>query len=327
MVLAPAASACVLLLAGSALAQTAPLPAEDPHATARSARSVGGHAYSEFEYIEHPFVATRVTSRTGLGVAQFELRGQPVPRLDLEGDLAQLDQRFALGIAITEWLGLEVGVQGGAIAGVDYDAGLVIGANGFGGGRLSGVLRVVETDAFLLSLRVDVSAAAAAGISPARTVVPLLTGQQPPESRLRSPEFSGSRGTVGGSVTAVLTATEWLGFAGSFRADARRVELDDIEDDEGWLGGALGASLNFGSLGVPLQILLGSRVSWSFADEIDDLALSVIEPADEVVVEPELGFYYFDPKIPELELGLSTSFAFSDDTRRGRVGLNLAYWF
>ncbi|AKF06760.1 hypothetical protein [Sandaracinus amylolyticus] len=317
----------MLLAAGSALAQTTPLPAEDPHPTARSARSVGGHAYSEFENIELPFVATRVTSRTGIGVSQFELRGERVPRRDLEGDLAQLDQRFVLGIALTEWLGLEVGVHGGAIGGIDYDAGLVIGANGFGGGRLSGVVRVVETDAFLLSLRVDVTAGAAAGIAPARTVIPLLTGQRPPESRLRSPDFSGSRGTLGGSVTGVLTATEWLGFAGSFRAEARRVEFDDVEDDEGWLGGALGASFNFGSLGVPLQILLGSRVSWSFADEIDDLALSIVEPADEVVVEPELGFYYFDPKLPELEVGLSTSFAFSDETRRGRVGLNLAYWF
>lgn len=78
---------------------------------------------------------------------------------------------------------------------------------------------------------------------------------------------------------------------------------------------------------MPLQILLGSRVSWNFADDRSDLLLAVIEPVDEVIVEPELGFYYSNPSIPELELGLSTAFAFSETSKSGRADLNLAYWF
>ena len=41
---------------------------------------------------------------------------------------------------------------------------------------------------------------------------------------------------------------------GEADSDLADDDLDDIDDDEGWIGGALGTSLNFGSLGVPLQI-------------------------------------------------------------------------
>lgn len=303
-------------------ARAQPAPARD----ASTARSVGGHAYSQLETVEWPFVATRVVSSTGVGVARFELAGlEPFPDARFEGEFATLDQSVFVAIAITDWLGVEIAPRAGVVGGVDSRAALLVGANGYAGGRLSGVLRLFESDAVLLSARVDVAAFGAAGIAPARTVVAAFEGGQTVRS-LR-PDFDGSRGSLGGSLAAVVTATDWLGFMGSFRGEARRVEIRDIEDDEGWIGGALGVSFNFGTLGVPFQLLVGSRVSWNFADDVSDVALSAIEGVEDVVFEPELGFFFYDPERPELELGLTTSFTYTDVSKRGRMGVNLGYWF
>lgn len=51
----------------SARAQASGDPAK-PSDGAATRRSVGGHAYSQFETVEWPFVATRVVSSTGLGM-------------------------------------------------------------------------------------------------------------------------------------------------------------------------------------------------------------------------------------------------------------------
>lgn len=325
-VLALALVGAIDLGTAGARAQGSGDPAESPD-DAASRRSVGDHAYSQFETVEWPFVATRVVSSTGVGMAQFELAGlEPFPEARFEGDFASMDQTVLFGIAITDWLGLEIAPRAGVLGGLDSQGALFVGANGYAGGRLSGVVRLIESDSVLLSARVDVSAFAAGGIAPARTVVAIFDeGAQ--TVRSFRPDFDGSRGSLGGSIVAAITATEWLGFMGSFRGEARRVEIRDVEDDEGWIAGALGVSLNFGPLGVPFQLLLGSRVSWNFADDVNDVALSAIEGVEDVVIEPELGFYFFDPKRPELELGLTTSFTYTDVSKRGRMGVNLGYWF
>jgi hypothetical protein len=291
------------------------------------ARSVGTHRYSQFATVEWPFVATRVASRTGAGVDQFTLRGlEPDPEFEVDGEFAELVQSFLFGIRVLDWLGVEIEARGGALAGIDSAGALFVGGNGFYGLRVGGLARLVETELLLLTVRLDLTGIGAVGLAPARVVTAFLDDSPRPVSRLR-PDFDGNIQGIGGSFVGALTATEWLGFMASVSVDGRRIEIRDNDETEGNLAGALGVSFDFGPLGVPFQLLLGTRVSYNFGDDFLDVSLAVVESVDDVRVEPELGFYYSDPDRPELELGLATSFVFTDLSERARVRANLAYWW
>lgn len=307
----------------SAHAQTA---AETWQST-EDARSVGPHVYSQFRTVEWPFVATRVASQTGVGIDQFTLRGlDPDPTFEVDGEFAEVLQSFTLGVRILEWLGIEVAAQGGAIAGIDSAGALFVGGTGVYGMRVSGLARLVATDAVLLTARLDLEGFGAAGVAPARVVTAFLEDRPRPVSSLR-PDFDANLQGIGGSLVGAFTANEWLGFMGSVSLRGRRIEIQDVEETEGNLAGALGVSFNFGPLGVPFQLLVGTRLDYEFGDDFLDVSLAVLESVDDFRVEPELGFYYMDPDRPELELGLSTAFFFSDRSERAQVRITLAYWW
>jgi len=319
--------ACALVGWGLSASESEAQAGDEVRARTTEARSVGPHSYSQFGVIEWPFVATRAASRTGLGVDQFTLRGlDPDRDFEVEGEFAEITQSFLFDIRLLDWLGLEIEARGGALAGIDSVGALFVGGNGFAGLAVSGVARLVETDVLLLSARLGLSGFAAVGLAPARVVTAFLGDGTRPVARIR-PDFDGNIEGIGGSLTAALTANEWLGFMGSLLVNGRRIEIDDNDETEGNIAGAVGVSFNFGPLGVPFQLLVGTRVNYNFGDDFLDVSLAVLESVDDVRVEPELGFFYADPDRPELELGLSTGFAFTGISERARLRVNLAYWW
>jgi hypothetical protein len=302
-------------------------PAEQMRASTREKRSVGRHLYSQFANIEWPFVATRARSRAGIGISEFELSGlDPDRELSFEGSFVEISQLFELNLALLDWLGLEVEARAAGITGTDSVGALFVGANGVAGLRLSGVAQLMKTDVVLLSARLDVTGLGAVGLAPARVATALTRDDATPASRI-DPGFEGDIGGIGAALTGAVTATHWLGFMGSVFAEGRRVEINDVEDDEGTLSGALGASLHFGELGLPLQILVGSRVRWNFEDDVSDVSLAVVEGVADVQFQPELALYYTDPSRPNLELGVTTTFTVTDASERGHLGISLAYWW
>jgi hypothetical protein len=291
------------------------------------ARSVGPHLYSQFDTIEWPFVATRAFSRTGIGIDQFELTGLPPDEdFTVDGEFMEIIQAFELDLRLLDWLGLEIELGGSALTGIDANGALFVGMNGVAGLRVSGVAQLVKTDLLLLSARLDLTGRGGLGIQPARVVSAFTADGTEPVSSI-DPSFDANISGIGGSLAAALTATDWLGFMGSIVIEGRRVEIDDVSDNEGTLAGAVGASFNFGPLGVPFQLLVATRVAWNFGDDFRDIALAASEPVDDVVVSPELGFYYTDPRRPNLELGVSFRGGFTDISERGSLAVSLGYWW
>lgn len=308
--------------------------AEESHRPAKRGRSVGGHNFAEFRTVVWPFVSTRVTSVTALGLAEFT---QSPRALDVEfkGKFSTFREEFLLGLAPTRWLGFELFFEGGILGGIDRPGSLIIGFNtgATGGGAIA--LRLFEAERFYLSARALGKVTHFEGIAPVR-VLDALELDEDGDISIESlesiplssfePSFDGEVFTGAGELASAFGFGRLLGVQASVRLGWRKIDSSPTEtESEGSVECGLGLSLDLSSSGLAAQLLAGGRVAWDFGDDQSDIMLSSVLPSEELRVEPEVGLFYSGR--PNLELGLAVVGLISDNDKRGEASVRLGYFW
>lgn len=287
-------------------------------------RSVGGHSFAPFRTVAFPFVATRFGSATSVGVAEFKESPRALD-FEFEGNFATLREEVLFGVALRRWLGLELSLEGAVFGGTDRDGALIIGANGALSGSAAVVVRLVKTKRFVLSIRGRGRATRFEGISPVRVFDAFRAEEGLSLSNL-SASFDGQAYAGSGEVAAAIGLSPAFGLQASARAGGRSIDVSTIqEEEEGFVEGALGVSVDLSRAGPGLRLAAGGRVGRDFGDDESDLQLAAVLPSERWRFEPEVGIYYSGR--PDFELGLGLTGLLTENDKRAEASIRMDYFW
>lgn len=289
-------------------------------------RTLNGHAFIPFVNIPWPFVSSRVTSRTGMGVVK--LTALPVVNLGLieqDAKLVAFSQSFDADAAVTRFIGLTGSLSVGHAAGINEAGAFNLGVNYAFGGSLGVIGRLAHGERWYLSLRAD------AALLRLEAVLPVALTQSATVDENGIVTFDLGALTRGGQIARgsahlMLAAAplRMLSLQSNVGYEVVRTSVSSDLTRLHYISLGLGGSVRFNDLGVPLALLLGGSLRINAGDSGREF-FSTIESAGRVIGDIEPGVFYSDPKF--VDIGLLTSFRLAADESRTQVRIVLNHFW
>lgn len=296
---AAAAFACAVVQ----LAAPAPASAQVP--------MLDGHRFVASSLVSWSFVDTEVSSTSDVGTTDFVIDAQlPSNARAVDGRFLAVDQTIGGSVAFGGVLAVNAQLSASGILPRDSASAVIVGGHGALGEAVGGALRMVRTDTFQLTLRVDFTALEVESVIPARLP--------------SSPRVTGHVVGVHPALAAALAVTRNIGLQGSITADWQRYHVG-TDDNVTGLEGGLAATFSFQP--VPLTLLLGADALHDFGRDVATPTAQAIFGPDQTQFNVEAGLYMTLRR--ELDLGLVfRAEVASGDHNAIRHGLfRLAYYF
>lgn len=286
-------------------------------------RELNGHLFVPFTLTLWSFVDTSVASTTSAGMGSLTLPEEDVRFVDNEASVAAAVQTFILRVAATRWLGFEARVGGGLLAGNDRTGAVFVGANltTAADGRV--MFRFLRTPWLQLSGSIDGGGARADTILPRRLLdsVTIVDGVLSYDPTIKS---TGWRAYGGGSLTAAIGVTSWLGVQMSAEGKVRRVDPDDRVDGDEETEGAADAGLGLTFDTGPVVLLAGAGVTHDFRDDEE----GEITAASAVAKTRGLAEVGMHLQVPEaLDIGLTLLGSYAEDDQRLFASFRIGYFW
>ncbi|HEY6881896.1 MAG TPA: hypothetical protein VI299_27900 [Polyangiales bacterium] len=291
-----------------------------------STRTLNHHAFVPFQSLPFPFVTTRLSSNTGMGVVR--LKAIAVPNLGVvstdDAKLVSFTQTFLGDFRILKWLGLSTGFGLGNAVGINSSGAFNLGINYAFGATLGLNVRLAQRGIWYLSMRGD-------GLwQRAEAVLPAALAQSARASD-GAVTFALSSLTRGGSVA---NGASHLSFAiaphpmyGVFVTGGYRYQNVDVGSASGGTGSLLfgvGNQLRLNPLGVPVVVTLGGSVQVR-TDQSRRVFFSTVGSQGTTLGLVESGILYSNAKF--LDAGVQLTWSVARNDRRTQAVLVLNHFW
>ncbi len=217
-------------------------------------RVLGDHAFLPSQLVVWPFVTTHFGTTTGLGYASMSSVGQDENGDAVQGSMAlgDFNQTFDLGIAFTDWIGMQLRLGGRLNAGASLTSALSVGAI-FSGEVKGGLIgRLVKRGPFQLAMKLG------GGYVRGKQLNPLNMLQTDDSGNLalqRSKLLSNVESwQLGPSLMAAYAPLRWLGLQTSFTFEYGKMTLGESTSDNKTLSWAVSATLDGRGVFLPIAI-------------------------------------------------------------------------
>ncbi|MFT3924332.1 MAG: hypothetical protein QM778_17480 [Myxococcales bacterium] len=288
-----------------------------------ASRTLNNHAFVPFQTLPFPFVTTRVTGQTGMGIVN--LKSIPVANVGVvttnDAKLVSFTQSFLADVQLVKWLGLSGGFAVGNAVGINSSGAFNLGINYAVGGTLGVNFRLAQGKKWYLSLRGD-------GVwQRAEAVLPAALAQSATDEN-GTITFAISSLTQGGNVAngvgnlmfAVAPHRMFGVFANTgFRY--QHVSVGGQKGDDGNLLFGLGSQLRLNSVGAPIVFTLGGSIQVR-TNQSERVFFPTIGSQGSTTGYVEGGILYSDPKFVDVGVQTTWSVATNDNRKQAVLVIN-----
>jgi hypothetical protein len=289
-----------------------------PHDDRTHERIVGNHRFVPFRVVPWAIVTTRFSMVTSFGSFSQDVANRTLSQLAFR-------ESFTVQGAVSRWLGIEAELLGAVASGNNARSVFDTGVNYAWGGRLGGVVRLLEGDRFQFSARMDVDLLRLGTTVPRR----LLETVQVEDGQLQVqlPELFVPADLIRlrPSLALALAASRVFGIQAGLGFRYLSVWSDGDHIDAPILDLALGASLDFSSLGAPFVVLVGGRLLQDLSAPEERPLISALGARSRTRSELELAMYYSARTALDLGLAFTSDLGGQDRSLVGNIVMTY-YW-
>jgi hypothetical protein len=325
---------CALFAIQTVLAPPAEVLAQDPASAwcgeepclppaYDSTRTLNHHAFIPFQTFPFPFVATRVSSATGIGLVNLE----SIPVADVgvvdtnNAKLVSFAQSFAVDVRIVKWLGLSGGFGVGNAVGINSSGAFNLGLNYLVGGTLGAVFRLAQRPKWYLSFRGDGVWQRAEAVLPAALAESATADDGKVHFSVGSLTRGGTVSNGSGNLMFAAAPHRMVGLVANAGYRSQHVEVGTNSGRTGNLLFGIGGQLRLDSLGVPIVFMLGGSVQ-ARADQSKRVFFTTIGNQGSVTGFVEGGILYSNPKFVDVGVQTTWQVATNDNRKQAVLVIN-----
>jgi hypothetical protein len=274
---------------------------------------MAGHSFLPSNLVVWPFVTTHFGTTTGFGLAKWQRTGQDDEGNTIEDSmtLGAFNEAFDLGIAFTDWLGIQARFGGNINAGANLTSALSVGAI-FSAQTEGGlVLRLFQGGGFHLAIK------AGAGYLNGKRLQPLEMLQVDENGGLsiqRSRLLTKVSGwDVGPTLMMAYAPAAWFGMQTSFTFNYGKLTFSDTTMENKNISWGAGVNFDARSIGFPLAIPVVYQLDRALEDDA------------KLEHRTESGFFYSGRD--NLNLGLSMATKLGDEDKEYLGEFRMVYYW